>query len=278
MQVVWRGALTAGPPPGVAAIQRCASKAGDQQSKNFRGKQGGIFVPGLSWRCRDGRYKVGSMSKHDRESGKAQMQAQGAEACEKSLRVLRKQPSRLEMTQRWQDSSVKDGVDLKFKWGARHTWGKAESVFRYCGISPSEGMLGPLVTNVSMNISRQLDHKYILAVEGVDKASSTQWIMMSGSVLVMPPPSQESWLLEGRFVPWVHYAPVRPDFKDLKDVIEWLKANDDEARKMAEASKTYMEREFGEVSSTDPTFKKEILQVLWLFRLCPRDCATVWTV
>ena len=62
------------------------------------------------------------------------------------------------------------------------------------------------MTSVSMNISAQLDHKYVLAVEGVDKASSTQWIMMSGSVLVMPPPSQESWLLEGRFAPWVHYV------------------------------------------------------------------------
>ena len=27
--------------------------------------------------------------------------------------------------------------------------------------------------------------------------------------------SQESWLLEGRLAPWVHYAPVRPDFKDV---------------------------------------------------------------
>ena len=42
---------------------------------------------------------------------------------------------------------------------------------------------------------------------------------------------------------------MRPDFKDLKDVVEWLKAHDDEARKMAEASKAYMDREFGKVRS-----------------------------
>ena len=39
---------------------------------------------------------------------------------------------------------------------------------------------------------------------------------------------------------------MRPDFQDLKDVVEWLRAHDDEARKMAEASKEYMRREFGE--------------------------------
>ena len=38
----------------------------------------------------------------------------------------------------------------------------------------------------------QLGYKYVMAVEGVDKSSNIQWVMMSGSVLVMPPPSQAS--------------------------------------------------------------------------------------
>ena len=81
---------------------------------------------------------------------------------------------------------------------------KAKAIFHWCGMP--EAMKGPMVANESMKVGTQLENKYLLAVEGVDKASNTQWIMMSGSVLVMPPPSQESWLLEGRLVPWVHYV------------------------------------------------------------------------
>ena len=41
-------------------------------------------------------------------------------------------------------------------------------------------------------LQTQLGYKYVMAVEGVDKSSNIQWVMMSGSVLVMPPPSQAS--------------------------------------------------------------------------------------
>ena len=42
--------------------------------------------------------------------------------------------------------------------------------------------------------------------------------------------------MEGRLVPWVHYAPVRPDFKDLKEVVEWLKRNDAYAKRIGDVS------------------------------------------
>jgi hypothetical protein len=280
--VVWRGALTAGPPPGVAAVQRCASAESHKLSKMFRGNKGDLFVPGLPWKCR-GRYSIASdgtpleekkrMKKNNKKSkgkkkGKARhLEGEGEEGneeedrvaeeappdpyhddlhrtdCDRGLRILRKQASRLEMVQRWQHATMEaDGIDVKFRWGAAHTWGKAKAVFDLCGV---HGDGGSMVTNKSMSIGEQLEHKYVLAVEGVDKSSNIQWVMMSGSVLVMPPPSQESWLLEGRLAPWVHYAPVRPDFKDLKDVVNWLREHDDEAHKMARASKLYM-RQFGD--------------------------------
>ena len=77
-----------------------------------------------------------------------------------------------------------------------------------------QAMKSEMVTNESMGILEQLEHKYLLAVEGVDKASSTQWIMMSGSVLVMPP----SWLLEGRLAPWVHYVRTKPAQNQAKSI------------------------------------------------------------
>ena len=61
-KVVWRGALTAGPPPGVAAVQRCGSATGASLSKLFRGLPGSLFVPGLPWKCR-GRYTLTTKKK-----------------------------------------------------------------------------------------------------------------------------------------------------------------------------------------------------------------------
>ena len=165
--------------------------------------------------------------------------------CKTAARTLPKQASRLEMVERWQSASMaRDGIDVKFRLGAPHTWGKAKVVFDACGVR-SDG--GALVANESMSIEMQLQHKYILSVEGVDKSSNIQWVMLSNSVLVMPPPSQESWLLEGRLTPWVHFAPVRPDFKDLKDVVQWLRDHDGYAQKMALASRAYMQSQFGDL-------------------------------
>ena len=132
-QVVWRGSLTAGPPPGVAAIQRCAAPEGRAQSKGFRGRQGDIFVPGLPWRCRDGRHAVADPNRKKRRGEAAAGEEGGDEeggrkdddpdGCGKAARVLRKQPSRLELVQKWGGSTAsRDGVDVKFKFGARHTW------------------------------------------------------------------------------------------------------------------------------------------------------------
>lgn len=222
-----------------------------------------MFVPGIPWTCRDGRYIVNKGKKKDKKKKKKKASANlsfgfldfgdedtaGADEtrdsaeCEAAERMLRKQASRLEMVQRWHRATMEaDGIDIKFSWGAQHTLGKARAVFDACEI---EGNGEPMVAPHGMSIEQQLRHKYVLAVEGVDKSSNIQWVMLSGSVVVMPPPSQESWLLEGRLAPWVHYAPVRPDFRDLKDVVEWLRDNDAYAQKMALASQAYM-KQFGD--------------------------------
>ena len=38
--------------------------------------------------------------------------------------------------------------------------------------------------------------------------------------------------------PFEHYVPVRPDLSDLIERIEWLRANDAKAQKIAEAGRT----------------------------------------
>jgi hypothetical protein len=48
-------------------------------------------------------------------------------------------------------------------------------------------------------------------------ASNLKWVMSSNSLAVMPPPSCETWFMEGLLEPDVHYVALRPDYADLED-------------------------------------------------------------
>ena len=92
-----------------------------------------MFVPGLPWRCRDGRYRV--TGKKKKEVDKNATRDGDRDGCAKAALVLRKQASRLELVQRWGDSKTsRSDIDVKFKFGAPHTHMKAVSVFRSCGM------------------------------------------------------------------------------------------------------------------------------------------------
>ncbi|MDE6308844.1 MAG: lipopolysaccharide biosynthesis protein, partial [Muribaculaceae bacterium] len=91
----------------------------------------------------------------------------------------------------------------------------------------------------SMTIPQQLQYKWILAVEGNDVASNLKWIMSSNSVAVMPRPEYETWFMEGRLKPDVHYLEVAPDFSDLPDRLKWLDENPDVAGRIIRAANEY---------------------------------------
>lgn len=80
-----------------------------------------------------------------------------------------------------------------------------------------------------MSISEQLNHRYIISIEGNDVATNLKWIFSSNSLCVMPPPRFETWFMEGRVEPGVHYAAVRHDFSDLAKTIAYYEDNPDEA-------------------------------------------------
>ena len=42
--------------------------------------------------------------------------------------------------------------------------------------------------------------------------------MSSNSVAVMPRPKYESWFMEGRLQPGVHYIEIKDDYSDLEDL------------------------------------------------------------
>lgn len=78
-----------------------------------------------------------------------------------------------------------------------------------------------------LSIAEQLRHRFVLSIEGNDVATNLKWILSSNSLCLMPRPTKETWFMEGRLQPGVHYVELAPDLSDLGATIErW---NDDPA-------------------------------------------------
>ena len=105
--------------------------------------------------------------------------------------------------------------------------------------------------------SQQLACKYVVSLEGNDVASNLKWILASNSVPIMPKPKKESWLLESKLVPYVHYVPLNDALDDLEEVYEWCLNNDDHCKQIAENGKRYMEMFFDEEN------EKEIYRMIY---------------
>lgn len=90
-----------------------------------------------------------------------------------------------------------------------------------------------------MSIADQLRYKFILSLEGNDVASNLKWVMGSGSAAVMPRPQYETWFMEGRLVPGVHYIEIDRGFGDFPDVIEYYAAHPEETKKIISAANDY---------------------------------------
>ena len=79
-----------------------------------------------------------------------------------------------------------------------------------------------------------LHYRYIMCLEGNDVASNLKWVMSSNSLAVMPRPTCETWFMEGRLLPGVHYVEIRDDFADLIEKMDYYSTHLDEARQIVE--------------------------------------------
>lgn len=108
-----------------------------------------------------------------------------------------------------------------------------------------------------LSLNDMLECKYILSVEGNDVASNLKWVMCSQSLVVAPRPQIESWFLESRLQPYVHYLPVRDDFSDLEQQIEWAQNNPSRCEEIIQNANTYAQTFLDEEKQTH-----ELVQVL----------------
>lgn len=80
-----------------------------------------------------------------------------------------------------------------------------------------------------MNIAEQLKYKFIFCPEGNDVATNLKWAMSSNSLCLMPKPRYETWFMEGKLLPNVHYVEVKNDFSDLEEKMAYFIQNPEHA-------------------------------------------------
>lgn len=88
----------------------------------------------------------------------------------------------------------------------------------------------------------QMAYRYIVSVEGNDVATNLKWIMASNSLCLMPRPRFETWFLESRLQPDIHYVELADDFSDLDEKIGQLEADPVRAQRIVTNAKAYVER------------------------------------
>ena len=93
-----------------------------------------------------------------------------------------------------------------------------------------------------LSAPEQLAHRYVISIEGNDVATNLKWIMASQSVCMMPKPRYETWFMEGRLEPGVHYVELRDDFADLEEKIARCEANPDQARMIVANANRHVEQ------------------------------------
>lgn len=93
-----------------------------------------------------------------------------------------------------------------------------------------------------MSQRKLLRYKYIIVVEGNDLASGLPWNLSSQSVVMTPPFTVESLVVDpSRLLPWVHFVPIRSDFLDLEEKLEWCLSHDDDCKRIVNNANSYME-------------------------------------
>jgi hypothetical protein len=91
-----------------------------------------------------------------------------------------------------------------------------------------------------VSLKEQLNHKFIVSLEGNDVASGLKWQLCSNSVVMMPPVTRVSWIMEDRLKPFVHYIPLKSDFSDLMEKFEWGLDHEKECIEISKNATEYM--------------------------------------
>lgn len=104
-------------------------------------------------------------------------------------------------------------------------------------VMAQEGVLGDPIP-----FSAFLAYKYLLDVDGYCCAWKSLFLKLcSDSVVLKMESDYEQWYFH-EITPWIHYIPLRPDLKDLRDTFIWLQSHDHEVQRIVQQAHEAMER------------------------------------
>lgn len=93
-----------------------------------------------------------------------------------------------------------------------------------------------------LSVAEMLTYRLILSLPGNDKDSGLAWKLISNSVVIMPKPRQESWIVESQLIEDVHYVRVNDDLSNLAEKVDWCLSNPSICANIASNSFEYMQR------------------------------------
>lgn len=98
------------------------------------------------------------------------------------------------------------------------------------GQTNTKGDLSVAWQKNKLSLKKQLEYKFILAIEGNDVASNLKWAMSSNSLVMMCEPKYETWFMEGLLKADFHYVLLKDDYSDLEEKIEYYIKNHQAAK------------------------------------------------
>ena len=131
--------------------------------------------------------------------------------------------------------------DLILKYGKNDNYniGLSDAKYIYMEKEPIDYNVNDYI-KPRLTIKEQLKYMFIISVEGNDFATNLSWILLSNSVPLMPIPYVETWKLEQKLIPYIHYVPLNNDFSDLDEKMNWCLNNLDKCEEIAYMSKLYV--------------------------------------
>lgn len=98
-----------------------------------------------------------------------------------------------------------------------------------CDIGQVKPINGDPWEKTYLSIKEQLQYKFVLCIEGNDVATNLKWAMSSNSLCIMSKPTCETWFMEGKLKPGIHFVEVKKDYSNLIEKIDYYLENEEEA-------------------------------------------------
>jgi len=151
--------------------------------------------------------------------------------------------------------------DLLVKYFDKYNIGLSSNQYKknYHNFESKKYVKGPL------SIKEHLKYMFIISVEGNDFATNLNWILLSNSVPLLAEPYIETWSLESKLVPFIHYVPLNTDFSDLDEKIEWCINNLEKCEDIVYNSKLFalqffdIDKEYKLINSVINIYKNNII-------------------